>query len=224
MALEDAELLIRTFQVVLGTAGARFGTPATGTPGIHDGNAGVQWNAYLDLARQQPYLGVNLEGMQYDGWPIARLIQAELEAPLLPELCRGVPRSAQIEVHWWRDCWLAAGRVKIHEHQISPTPFRLDRLTPAAWRQALETALGCLNPERRYRGRAQQTVTLAQSGQLVLRWVSPHLQFRMRLSSCALGNQKELAAEMAAAKAVLEPMFGFVQRRCQVDRRATCCG
>lgn len=217
----DAELLIQTFQVVFGTAGARFGTPATGTPGVHDGNAGVHWNAYLDLAQKQPYLGVNLEGMEYDGWPIARLIQAELEAPQLPELSPSISRSAEIEVHWWRDCWQGAGRVKIREHQISPTPFRLDRLTPAAWRQALETALGCLNPERRYRGRAQQTVTLAQSGQSVIRWVSPHLQFRMRLPSQVLGNQKELATEMVAAKSTLKPLFEFVQTRSHADRPST---
>lgn len=29
------------------------------------------------------WLGVNLEGMKYDGWPVARLIERELSRPLL---------------------------------------------------------------------------------------------------------------------------------------------
>jgi hypothetical protein len=40
----------------------------------------VQWNAWVKWhgGRQMAYAGVNLEGMVYDGWPIARFIEREL--------------------------------------------------------------------------------------------------------------------------------------------------
>ena len=59
-----------------------FGSPSLQASGICDGTRGVQWNAWIewDGARQIAYAGVNLEGMTYNGWPVARLIERELVA------------------------------------------------------------------------------------------------------------------------------------------------
>ena len=59
-----------------------FGSPFRGVLGISDGNEGVQLNEYRP-GDGFVWLGVNLEGMQYDDWPVARLIERETSRPLL---------------------------------------------------------------------------------------------------------------------------------------------
>ena len=61
----------------------RLGTPSRGVLGISDGNDGVQWNARHRPGDGFVWLGVNLEGMQYDDWPVARLIERGISRPLL---------------------------------------------------------------------------------------------------------------------------------------------
>ena len=57
---------------------------------------GVQWHAGYD---EIAWIGVNLEGMLYDGWPIARLIKRELSNPLLLSEYRDrVPRPETVTV------------------------------------------------------------------------------------------------------------------------------
>ena len=54
--------------------GRPFGTPRGRYQGVSDNAEGVQWNAGVDREQGSSWLGVNLEGMAYDDWPIARLI------------------------------------------------------------------------------------------------------------------------------------------------------
>ncbi|MDE0234381.1 MAG: hypothetical protein OXM62_05190 [bacterium] len=61
--------------------------------GISDGNEGVQWNAGYYSHDGAVWLGVNLEGMKYDDWPVARLIEREISRPLI--LTRYRPQVAE---------------------------------------------------------------------------------------------------------------------------------
>ncbi|MYA44598.1 MAG: hypothetical protein F4Z31_22965 [Gemmatimonadetes bacterium] len=57
--------------------------PSRGVLGLSDGNEGVQWNAGYRPGDGFVWLGLNLEGMQYDDWPVARLLEREIGRPLL---------------------------------------------------------------------------------------------------------------------------------------------
>jgi len=118
---------------------------------------------------------VNLEGLKYASWPIARLISRELRDPTLPQFIGDATDPARAEILWKRDYWQVASRPPILEGNISPTPILLQRLTEQAWREALEQARDCLEQTKSGWKRAKQEVTLARSGQRVLGDVSPHL-------------------------------------------------
>lgn len=153
-----------------------FGSPSLPIGGVSDGVEGVQWSMEFDTAEQQQRVLVNLEGIVYSGWPIARLILNELESPQLLGLTSADSDQAPITVWWRRDYWQVTARPPIRERNISPTPIRLRDLTEESWRSALCSALGCLDAERARRGRATQVVTLEKDGRQVTGPVSPHLQ------------------------------------------------
>ena len=67
-------------------------------------------------------MGVNLEGMKYDGWPVARLIEREISRPLLlTRYRRKVARPDKVTVLWARDAWQYSARRRIKEANIAPT-------------------------------------------------------------------------------------------------------
>ena len=78
-----ADALKSCFRDVFGCRGREFGSLSRGVLGISDGNEGVQWNAGYYPRDGAVWLGVNLEGMKYDDWPVARLIEREISRPLL---------------------------------------------------------------------------------------------------------------------------------------------
>lgn len=174
---DEGERLQRAFRTVIGPTCRPFGKRSTQRGGVSDGNEGVQWNAGYDPRTGLRWLGVNLEGMRYDGWPIARLVTRELRTPTLPGLADEVADAARIEVRMTRDYWQATARPEIVERMIVPTPVPLSALTEERWRQVLQGALACLDPSRNRRGRAMQEVTLAVSGERRKGPVSPHLTF-----------------------------------------------
>ena len=181
---ERAEVVIDLFRDVFDCSGQRFGSLSLGLLGISDGREGVQWNAAYFRSEQTASLGVNLEGMKYDDWPVARLIERELSQPLLlTEYRARVARPEMVTVRWHRDAWQAAIRVPIKESSLDPTPIALHRLGSEGWKRALRSARECLNPKRGYRGRRRTKVTLRRSGQVVERQVTPHLHFEMCLAS-----------------------------------------
>jgi hypothetical protein len=215
MAYDDEEVgrLVEAFSGVVGPNPRPFGSRSMGTSGVSDGAEGVQWNAWFDVRGQQAYVGVNLEGKEYDGWPVARLIERELRRPELPQVIAALHDTASVELHWWRDCWQVAARPRILEAEIPPTPIHLDRLTPEAWRTALNEAQGCLDPLRGFRGRGRQMVTLAASGRREEKAVSPHLHFRRRLWRSAPFSLIQRTSVMGQAKTALEPLYEFVAER-----------
>src|SRR5689334_6111475 len=55
-----------------------FGKQSTWIGGVSDGAEGVQWNASFDPRDERQWVSVNLEGIEYNDWPVARLIRREL--------------------------------------------------------------------------------------------------------------------------------------------------
>ena len=179
-------IVIELFRNLFECDGQPFGGPSLGVSGVSDGIDGVQWNAWYSQRYETAWLGVNLEGKQYDAWPIARLIERELShSRLLTEYRGRVARPERVTVGWTRDAWQASYRVRIKESHIAPTPIALDQLDIYGWTRALKCARGCLDRTRKYRGRRKTNVTLRPSGQTVKREISPHLQFKTRFDESA---------------------------------------
>ena len=101
------------FRDVFECRGREFGSLSRGVLGISDGNEGVQWNAGYYPRDGAVWLGVNLEGMKYDDWPVTRLIEREISRPLLlTRYRRKVARPDKVTVA------LGARRVAV----LRPTP------------------------------------------------------------------------------------------------------
>ena len=209
--LEDnAPVVIGLFKDLFECDGRPFGSPSLCLEGVCDGVEGVQWNAWHSLDDEGDWLGVNLEGKQYDGWLIARLIEREIADPLLLSEYRvRVAKPERVEVSWKRDAWQRRSRPPIVEAELPPTPIALDQLDRQGWTRSLRSARECLNPYRGYRGRRRTMVTLRVSGRLVEREVTPHLQFRTGLDW--FGGST--AHAMRQAKENLEALHEFATRQ-----------
>ena len=83
VATHHAEALKSCFRDVFGCRGREFGSPSRGVLGISDGNEGVPMERRVLPRDGAVWLGINLEGMKYDDWPVARLIKREISGPLL---------------------------------------------------------------------------------------------------------------------------------------------
>ena len=184
----QADALKSCFRDAFGCRGREFGSPSRGVLGISDGNEGVQWNAAYYPRDGAVELGVNLEGMKYDDWPVARLIEREISRPLLlTRYRRKVARPDRVTVIWARDAWQYSARRRIKEASIAPTPIALDRLDGQGWAEALRGARECLDPRKQHRGRRRVMVTLLPSKQHpwerpVEMDVSPHLKIKTPLA------------------------------------------
>lgn len=203
---KEGEQLREAFIQVFGERCRPFGNRALQRGGLSDGNAGVQWNAGYDSRDGSRWVGVNLEGKQYQDWPVARLIERELQSPTLPALIRRLGATDPVEVRWMRDFWQAASRPPIQERAIAPTPILARRLAEDLWLQALAGAAGCLDASGR--GRAVQEVTLAKSGKRVVGPVSPHLT--IAFPSRGAGSWPDFLAD---GKMRLQPFYDWAVRR-----------
>jgi hypothetical protein len=156
-----------------------FGSPSLQVDGICDGSAGVQWSAWVEWHghQQLAYASVNLEGLAYDGWPVARFIERELEQQKLLGVRSEVRDPTRIEVIWYRDAWQVSARPPVREKRIGPSPCLLHSLTGAAWTAMLQEAYECLDASHEHRGRARQTLTTSAGSRRTFS-VSPHLQLR----------------------------------------------
>ena len=182
--VHDVDALLDAFATELGTQPTtlrRFGRASLGYQGASDGARGVQWNAWLDTREGAAFLGVNLEGMAYDGWPVARFIERELDRPRLFVVREQVDDPSLVQAIWHRDAWQVSLRPEIAEKHIGESPRRLSELEPASWAATLRQAYDCLDPARGHRARARQTVTTVK-GERREYPVSPHLQFRQRVT------------------------------------------
>ena len=192
-----SDALKSCFRDVFECRGREFGSLSRGVLGISDGNEGVQWNAGHYPRDGTVWLGVNLEGMKYDDWPTARLIEREISRPLLlTQYRRKVARPEKVTVLWARDAWQYSARRRIKEANLAPAAVALDRLDGRGWTDALRGARKCLDPRRQHRGRRKVPVTLLPSKRLarerqVEMDVSPHLKIRTPLGGITSRAMRE---------------------------------
>ena len=217
---DPADTLKALFRDVFECRGRRFGSPSRRVLGISDGNQGVQWNAAYYTGDGAVWLGVNLEGMKYDDWPVARLIEREMSRPLLlTRYRRQVARPDRITVDWARDAWQYRARPQIKEVNIAPTPIALDRLDVHGWANALRGARECLDPRKRHRGRRKLPVTLLPSEQhpwerQVEMYVTPHLKIGTPLAEITPRAMRE-------ARGNLEALYEFVAHQAATNVNRT---
>ena len=195
------------FTKVFGSKWREFGNAASGVSGFSDAREGVQWQVGYDANADVRWAGVNLEGMQYDGWPITRLIEREVREISLPETIRKNPQLNDVILMWQRDYWQATARPAIAERDIAPTPIALGELTREQWLAALTEARDCLDMKRKRMGRATQTVTLP-SGDRIQGDVSPHLMFRY-----VDPTADSWESLFRGARAALQPLHDWASRR-----------
>ncbi|MGR9052386.1 MAG: GIY-YIG nuclease family protein [Gammaproteobacteria bacterium] len=176
--LEYAELL-QAFTSALNIKGRPFGQLNKPIFGISDGNEGVQWNIAVSTDTKIIRIGVNLEGMKYNHWPIAGFILSELQNPSIIKIKSKLTKPQEINIRFCRDAWQATSRPDIIEKFLGGREISFAELDFERWSLMLNEALGCLNKETNFRGRAKQLVTLEnkpKNGEQVrLMEVSPHL-------------------------------------------------
>ena len=214
---DPSRLLVAAFSELTRTIPAdalRFGSPSLQLSGMCDGTRGVQWSAWIEWhgARQMAYAGVNLEGMVYDGWPVARLIERELEQPWVLAVCDDVPEPHRVEVLWYRDAWQVQARPPIREKFIAGSPRLLHALTADSWAAMLREAYDCLDPARGHRGRATQVVTTSSGARRTYE-VSPHLQIRQAFWPRTPGSRTGWREGLDAAMANLRPIHAVIARQ-----------
>jgi hypothetical protein len=203
--------LLDGFTELLNVKGRPFGQLNKPEFGISDGRDGVQWNLKIYPNDNRARLGVNLEGMKYRNWPIASLIRSERD---MPALLRMIPRlrdPQKIILRFARDAWQVNSRPYIVEQLLGGAEFRLSELSEAAWRAILDDALGCLDPDRGYLGRASQAVTLVRNSvpdaQPRVMQVSPHLTIWT-----ALDPSRDSLGDLSAAIDRLAPVHEWASK------------
>ena len=214
---DPARLLIAAFSELTRTIPAdalTFGSPSLQVSGMCDGTRGVQWTAWIEwgAAEQMAYAGVNLEGMVYDGWPVARFIERELAQPWLLSARSDVPHPQRVEVLWYRDAWQVQARPPIKEKLIGGSPRLLHVLTASEWETMLREAYECLDADRSRRGRGTQVVTTSTGRQRTYE-VSPHLQIRQPFWPRTPGSRAGWREALDAAMTNLRPLHDAVARQ-----------
>jgi len=208
--LEYAELF-QSFEALLKVKGRPFGQLNRPNFGMSDGNEGVQWNLSVSADSGVIRLGVNLEGMEYSNWPISNFILSEIGSPKIEEVAAVLNDPNDIYIRFARDAWQAAARPNIVEKYLGGREFSFAEINSDQWSNTLKEALGCLNEEKNYRGRANQTVTLVnkpKNGEQVrVMEVSPHLNIGSPLS--LNGNIHE---NIELKLAELQPVYDWVKR------------
>jgi hypothetical protein len=206
--------LLRLFSKVLGVKGIPFRPPNKPYFGWSDGNEGVQWNLACHTDTQTMRLGVNLEGMKYNGWPIARFITSEMRNPSIEDVRSILERPEEVCVQFTRDAWQVTARPKIVEGYLGRGKISFAQITLDDWKLILNEAQGCLDWEKNACGRAKQRVTLEdkpkKGDQTRIMEVSPHLTIWSPLS--LHGN---LEKNVKRRIAQLQPVYDWVQAASQ---------
>jgi hypothetical protein len=131
--------------------------------GLSDGVEGVRWNIGVNREEKEIWLGVNLEGMAYQGWPIATFILSEIARPTLDLMKEKIAEPDRIRLTFSRDAWQITSRLSIAEQFIGDKrllAFRNRRRTLAS---IACHARGCLDESRQFRARDTQVVTLRKT-------------------------------------------------------------
>ena len=180
-----------------------------GREGRHDGNKGVQWNAWVGFDENGEFtgcVGVNLEGIRYNNdRPIARLIERELGSFALFRVMTDVDRREGVIVRWSRDAW---PRNDVPYDQYLIVRKRPTELTRALWQSKLVEAPGCLDRESGFQRCVQQPIT--RKGVTKNLYVSPHLQFVRELWRGKPQSETALIELMQEARRQLLPIHCMI--------------
>jgi hypothetical protein len=198
----EGERMDAAFERVFRGEGTPFGSPALHWGGLHDGNEGVQWNMGFDPDIPERWIGVNLEGLKYDGWPIARLVRKEQQRATLPSLVASHPELAGIRLILERDYW--TGRNRGHVERIADLLLR--DLTEAAWRRVLADARNSLAAPTG--GRGIRMFTPKSGGPPRESEVTPHLTFRLSVPAVESWEQF-----IRAGIDLLDPLYEWACER-----------
>lgn len=217
---ENYDSLFRAFTSSLNIKGQKFGPSNKPYFGMSDGNNGVQWNisiytklsTYADDKRFQ--MGVNLEGMKYDGWPISRFILSEIKEPKIQEISANLNKPDNIYIRFTRDAWQVQSRPCIDEKYIGGSEPSFSQISPDQWLRILSEALDCLDREKNFLGRAKQRVTRKKKSengeQLCDMEVTPHLTIWTPLILSE--NMQRTIAETISE---LKPVYDWVKNTSQ---------
>lgn len=205
------DLALAAFLDIFGVTGFDFGATTSHNKGMCGGNEGVQWNIYTDNNSLVCRLGVNLEGMKYDNWPIARFIEDEMKTCSLLNLAN-INGAREIQISFFRDAWQAASRPPISEHSIFGSGIFLSELTEQEWCSMLSEAYQCLDPTRNRRARALRPVTLLVSGIKQME-VSSHLNIHTIAWKEVPPNLPDAIRQVSHARSLLSPIYKLVQNQ-----------
>lgn len=195
--------IFQLFASLLGIKGRPFGQLSEPVFGISDGHTGVQRNIAVFIKKGQVQIGVNLEGMKYSNWPIAKLLLAEKAKPSFESLR---PFQDQVLIRMTRDAWQCAARPEIEERYIGGSDdIPISEISRERWASMVDEALGCLDAENKYLGRGKQWVTRLKSKERCFMEVSPHLTF-----CTSIGKYGQ---DIEAGVARLEPFYDWVSKR-----------
>jgi hypothetical protein len=224
-AFEKGRLREAFAQVFPNSTPVWFGDARHTEGGVSDGNPGVQWNAgieFLSSDKQETYLGVNLEGIEYgERRPIAHFIKSERDHPRIFEVIRNVQRPQDVEVRLMRDAWQGRARPRYFtERFILKAP--LASLTEEKknwreiWRVALYKAQECLDVDGKpvqmqitfYDPRTCEVAPRPQCYK-----ITPHLGFRTVLWQKMPTTRQARVDAMKSARDRMMPLYEFVKAR-----------
>jgi len=203
--------LLQVFASTLNVKGRPFGQLNKPRFGMSDGNDGVQWNLSVSTDAEDIRLGINLEGIKYRNWPISKFILSEIKNPRIMEVKAKLNNPDKISIRFSRDAWQVTARPFIVEKYLGGKEFTFSESNSSQWLTTLQDALGCLNKEANYCGRAKQKVTLEnkpkKGEQVRIMEVSPHLTIWSHLSLS--GNIQE---NIMSKIAELQPVYDWVKK------------
>ncbi len=210
MSNSDQDIVMKAFREVFNVEPRSFGLKTSVYSGFSDGNQGVQWNIIVNRNTGQVSLGVNLEGVKYDNWPITNLLLKERDDCVLLELIN-IECAKNINISMTRDAWQAAARPEIAERFISPQNLKLSELTHSQWNNIIKQSLACLDKRSDYRKRGIQAVYLSKSKVKKEMPTSPHLNFNIQIFDHKPTNLSSLIEAVKRAKNLLMPLYKFTR-------------
>ena len=193
------------FNKVLNIKGRPFGQLNKPRFGMSDGNPGTQWSLIFTEGSDEAHLGVNLEGMKYDDWPIANLLLSERDNPSLENLKLQIKNPDEFFIRLRRDAWQASSRPSIEDQFIGGRIVSLAETDNLKWLEMVRKALDCLDSTKSYRGRAKQWVTL-KNGSTKEMGVTPHLTVLCKIT-LGDGFEKEFRKKLEK----MQPIYDWVK-------------
>lgn len=190
---------------IFGAEGVKFGSPSQGDIGMSDGNKGIQWNIGIEFETGRTTVGVNLEGMKYQDWPIGKFIKRESRDQSLFAVFKQLDRD-DLLIRFSRDAWQVQARPTIEENIIGGREYSTRELALLQWEIMLDEALGCLDASKNHKGRARQQVTLKNGTSRIME-VSPHFRVYTIIPSNALDSESEALHAFSEAKMALLPIY-----------------